>query len=184
MCAGTAKERAVDPEEFDPIAGGADPTDARLVAVDLGLRTGMAIYDGHGRLRRFGSRNFGTRTRLRGGADALLREVGRVDVLVVEGDRSLGSIWTARATRRGANTLEVGPETWRGRLLHAREQRSGREAKAAADDLARRTIELLGDRRPTSLRHDAAEAVLIGLWGCLEVGWLDALPPELDPRNR
>jgi hypothetical protein len=158
--------------------------DARLVAVDLGLRTGVAVYDGGARLLRYSSRNFGTRTRLRGGADAVLREVGRVDVLVVEGDRALGEVWAARARRRGATTLEVTPERWRSRLLHARERRSGQVAKAAADTLARRTIELLGDRRPTSLRHDAAEAVLIGLWGCLELGWLDELPPALDPRRR
>jgi len=33
-----------------------------------------------------------------------------------------------------------------------------------------------GARRPTSLRDAAAEAILIGLWGALEVGWLAALP--------
>ena len=32
---------------------------------------------------------------------------------------------------------------------------------------------LVGAAHPTSLRHDAAEAILIGLWGVLEVGWLD-----------
>jgi hypothetical protein len=158
--------------------------DARLVAVDLGLRTGVAVYDGTGRLQRYGSRNFGTRSRLRGGAEAVLREVGRVDVLVVEGDRALGDVWAASAGRRGATTIAVSPERWRERLLHARERRSSRIAKAAADRLARRTIDVLGDRRPTSLRHDAAEAVLIGLWGCLEVGWLVELPAELDPRRR
>jgi hypothetical protein len=157
---------------------------ARLVAVDLGLRTGIAVYDGEARLCSYGSRNFGSRSRLRAGAGTVLREVGRVDVLVVEGDRALGTIWAAHAARLGARTLEVAPEHWRERLLHARERRNGREAKAAADRLARRTIEAFGARRPTSLRHDAAEAVLIGLWGCLEVGWLEVLPPALDPRNR
>ncbi|MBC8076709.1 MAG: hypothetical protein H7Y32_11595, partial [Chloroflexales bacterium] len=44
---------------------------------------------------------------------------------------------------------------------------------------ARRVIAWAGAPRPTSLRHDAAEAILIGLWGALEVGWLPALPPEL-----
>jgi hypothetical protein len=164
----------------DEVARGA----ARLVAVDLGLRTGVAVYDGRGRLVRYGSRNFGTRTRLRGGAEAVLRELGRVDVLVVEGDRALGELWMSRAARRGADTLAVTPERWRGRLLHERERRSGREAKVAAGDLARVAIRELGDARPTSLRHDAAEAVLIGLWGCLELGWLDGLPPALDPRRR
>jgi len=31
-------------------------------------------------------------------------------------------------------------------------------------------------RRPTSLRHDAAEAVLIGLWGVVAVGLLPGYP--------
>jgi hypothetical protein len=34
------------------------------------------------------------------------------------------------------------------------------------------------------LRTGGADAVLIGLWGCLEIGWLDGLPPALDPRRR
>jgi hypothetical protein len=29
------------------------------------------------------------------------------------------------------------------------------------------------------LRHDTAEAILIGLWGVLEVGWLERLPDDL-----
>lgn len=165
-------------------AAAAGGPDARLVAVDLGLRTGVAVYDGDGRLRRYGSRNFGTRSRLRGGADAVLREVGRVDVLVVEGDRALAAVWMRAADRFGARALEVSPERWRAQLLHPRERRSGRDAKSAADALARRVIGTLGDRRPTSLRHDAAEAVLIGLWGCLEVGWMERLPAPLDPRQR
>ena len=32
---------------------------------------------------------------------------------------------------------------------------------------------------PTSLRHDAAEAILVGLWGVLSAGWLRALPPAI-----
>ena len=44
---------------------------------------------------------------------------------------------------------------------------------------ARAVIEWSGAKRPTSLRHDAAEAILIGLWGALELGWLAELPQEL-----
>jgi hypothetical protein len=33
--------------------------------------------------------------------------------------------------------------------------------------------------RPTSLRHDAAEAILIGLWGVIRVGWLTTVPTSL-----
>jgi hypothetical protein len=48
-----------------------------------------------------------------------------------------------------------------------------------AAQLARNVIEWSGARRPTSLRHDAAEAILIGLWGVLSAGWLRALPPAI-----
>ena len=36
-----------------------------------------------------------------------------------------------------------------------------------------------GAARPTSLRHDTAESILIGMWGLLAVGWLDRLPPAI-----
>lgn len=69
--------------------------------------------------------------------------------------------------------------TWPGARIYAREQRSGGLAKEAADGLARRVIDWSGAPRPTSLRHDAAEAVLLGLWAVLEVGWLAQVPPEV-----
>jgi hypothetical protein len=161
-----------------------DVADGRLVAVDLGLRTGLAVFGPEGRLERHASRHFRNRSALRAGADALLREIDDLEVLVVEGDRTLAVAWERHVARRGARTLTVTPEVWRARLLHPRERRDTRTAKAAADTLARSAIEHLGDAAPTSLRHDAAEAVLIGLWGVLEVGWLSELPPALDPRRR
>ena len=56
------------------------------------------------------------------------------------------------------------------------------EAVASYDEpLARRVIEWSNAPRPTSLRHDAAEAILIGLWGVLQAGQLPRLPTELRP---
>jgi hypothetical protein len=95
----------------------------RLLAVDLGLKTGLAAYGADGRLLRYV-------------------------------------------------------------LLHPSERRDGQAAKRNADRLARAVIEWSGAARPTSLRHDAAEAVCIGLWGVLEVGWLAGLPAELSTRSR
>jgi hypothetical protein len=40
-------------------------------------------------------------------------------------------------------------------------------------------IDWSGAARPTSLRHDAAEAVLVGLWGVIDAGWLEGPPPDL-----
>jgi hypothetical protein len=157
--------------------------DAVLPAVDLGLRTGFAAYGGGGRLTGYRSQNYGTRERLKRGADAELRDHPGLRWLVVE-DASLARIWGRSATRLGAQQLTVAPEQWRPALLHPSEQRSGTDAKRTADRLARAVIRWSGAPRPTALRHDAAEAILIGLWGALEVGLLPALPQALRPQQR
>lgn len=152
---------------------------ASLLAIDLGLRCGFATYREDGRLTGYRSTSFGTRSRLRRAVGAVLDEIPRLEWLIAEGDRALFEIWSREAQRRGAEVRLIGADAWRPRLLHAREQRSSREAKETADLLARRVIDWSGAPRPTSLRHDAAEAILIGLWGVLEVGWLDSLPLPL-----
>src|SRR5438874_10850393 len=102
-----------------------------------------------------------------------------VSHLAIEGGGALARIWTDEAATRGIPVLVVSPETWRRAFLYPRERRSGEIAKRTADGLARRVIAWSDARRPTSLRHDAAEAILIGLWGMLELGWLRSLPPGL-----
>jgi hypothetical protein len=99
--------------------------------------------------------------------------------VVLEGGGPVADVWEREAARRALPVLRVSAQDWRARLLYAREQRSGGLAKDAADGLARRVIEWAGAPRPTSLRHDAAEAVLLGLWGVVEVGWLPQVPPEV-----
>jgi hypothetical protein len=71
----------------------------------------------------------------------------------------------------------VGAEAWRHTLLLDREQRSGKAAKAHADTKAHQIIEWSGAAKPRGpLRHDAAEAIVFGLWGVLTLGWLEASP--------
>ncbi len=113
---------------------------------------------------------------MRRGAPALLEGVSH---LVVEGGGGLASAWADAALEREVEVRWVSAETWRRAFLYPREQRTGELAKRTADELARRVIDWSGAPRPTSLRHDAAEAILIGLWGVLELGWLPALPPRL-----
>jgi hypothetical protein len=161
-----------------------DTAGPRLLAVDLGLKSGLATFGADGRLRTYRSSNFGTRERLRRGAPRALADAGPVDVLVVEGDVALARVWGRAAERVGARVLTVHAERWRTALLHPSERRDGPTAKRNADRLARAVIDWSGAARPTSLRHDAAEAVCIGLWGVLEVGWLEALPPALSTRHR
>jgi hypothetical protein len=98
--------------------------------------------------------------------------------MVLEGDRALADIWERGAKGLDVRALRVSAEVWRRKLLYPREQSSGAAAKRNADEMARRIIEWSDAPRPTSLRHDAAEAILLGLWGVLEVGWLKRLPAE------
>lgn len=161
-----------------------DSRSGQLVAVDLGLRTGVAIYAGDGTLLRYRSHNYGNRSRLRRGAASALGDVGDLRWLVVEGDAALARIWVRGAQRRGAVWTSVTAEQWRATLLHPSQQRSGVEAKQHADRLARLVIAWSGAARPTSLRHDAAEAILAGLWGCLHYGLLDTVPQALSLHRR
>ena len=150
-----------------------------LLAVDLGLRTGLCLYGRDGRLIWYRSQNFVTPARMKRGVHGLLAEIGDLSFIVVEGGGKLAPIWEREALKRGIPLETVSAETWRREFLFPREQRNGASAKRNADRMARRIIEWSRAARPTSLRHDAAEAILAGLWGVLSVGWLPSLPPEL-----
>lgn len=151
-----------------------------LLAVDLGVRTGLALYGDDGRLRWYRSRNYGSAARLRRGAHGLLAELlPALAAVVIEGGGALAELWEREAGRHALELRRIGAEVWRQRFLYPREQRTGEQAKERADELARRVIEWSDAPRATSLRHDAAEAIMIGLWGVLELGWLAAIPGPL-----
>ena len=150
-----------------------------LLAVDLGLKTGLVLYGRDGRLRWYRSRNFGTTARLRRRVQGLFGELNDLAEVVLEGGGPLAEVWVHEAQRHGVSVRRISAEDWRRELLHPREQRNGPQAKRRAIELARRVIEWSGAPRPTSLRHDAAEAILIGLWGVLNVGWLERMPADL-----
>lgn len=137
---------------------------ARLLAIDLGLRYGWAAFEGTGRLIDYGSRHFGNRAVLRKAIPRILGEFSNLSLLVVEGGGELFVPWQKAAWRRGIFVRQVMGEVWRESLLKPSERQSGADAKAAADGLARVIIERSGAKRPTSLGHDAAEAILVGAW--------------------
>lgn len=150
-----------------------------LLAVDLGVRTGLALYGQDGRLKWYRSRNFGTVQRLRRGVYGLLGDIPNLAWLVLEGGGPLADVWEREAAKRSVPVITINAEVWRQEFLYPREQRSGTEAKQKAGQMAKRVIEWSGLQKPTALRHDAAEAVLVGLWGALDVGLLKFLPQEL-----
>jgi len=150
-----------------------------LLAVDLGLKTGLALYGEDGKLIWYRSHNFGSTERLRRGAHGILNGLPGLAALVIEGGGNLAVVWEKEAGQRGILVQRIGSEVWRELFLFPRERRSGPEAKKHAGEVARRIIDWSGAARPSSLRHDAAEAILIGLWGVLQLGWLPTVPQEL-----
>ncbi len=150
-----------------------------LLAVDLGVKTGLALFNRDGRLLWCRSHNFGTIKRLREGVYRMLGDVPDLSILVLEGGGAVAEVWEREAKRRSITLYKISAEEWRKKLLYPREQRSGPLAKHNAGHLARRVVAWSRMARPTSLRHDTAEAILVGLWGVLEVGWLKKLPAEL-----
>jgi len=147
-----------------------------LLAVDVGLRCGLALYGRDGRLRWYRSTNFGSASRLRRGSEPLLAGIPGLDRLVLEGGGPLAEIWQKGAQRLGIPWQQVSADQWRRRLLLDRDRRSGRQAKQRADDLAREVIAWSRAAAPTSLRHDAAEAILVGLDAVIGLGWLERPP--------
>ena len=159
------------------------PAVPALLAVDLGLRTGLAAFSRDGRVVWVRSQNLGSRTRLRAAAASVLDGLPGVERLVLEGGGDLARLWAAVGEKRGLAVRVVDAQTWRRVLLLPREQRSGADAKHAADALARAVIAWSGAPAPKGpLRHDAAEAVAVGLWGVLDAGWLDAVPEAVRRR--
>lgn len=143
----------------------------KVLAVDLGLKLGLALYEERGDLLWYRSQHFATRAKLKDAVWRLLREVQGLHTIVLEGDRGLGSLFSKAARKQEVAVLWVSPKEWRCALMPARHRRSGADAKAYADELARAIIERSGAKRPTSLRHDAAEAILIGQWALSALGW-------------
>jgi hypothetical protein len=160
----------------------ATTTTPSLLAIDLGLWTGYACFvlGERPRLRWYRSQHFGTRAALKRAIPRVLAEAAPLSVMVLEGDRHLGDLWSAVATRRGARVVRVAPETWRKTMLLPRQQRHGHDAKAAAVAVALACIQ--GSDAPlpkTALGDDVAEAICIGLYALQTVS-----PGELTAPTR
>ncbi len=149
-----------------------------LLSVDIGLRTGLALYFKDGMVW-YRSQNYSSIKRLKSAVYGIFNETPGISKLVIEGGGNLADIWIKEATRRKIDIFQISAETWRETFLYNREQRTGKQAKKNAGIVAEKVIGWSGAKRPTSLRHDAAEAILAGLWGMLKIGWLKEIPREI-----
>ncbi len=154
----------------------------QLLAVDSGLRSGLALYEYPARLRWYRATNFGTPPRLRRGITQLLRESPHIETIVIEGGGPLVKLWERVAQEHHLECTVVSAENWRHDLLLPREQRRRHCAKLSAISRATSAIQALQAPAPRSpLQRDAAEAILVGLWAVWRRGWLTELPRECRP---
>lgn len=153
-----------------------------LLAVDVGLHTGLALFSENAHLLWYRSHHFSSPAKLKKVIGKLLREEPRPTHLFLEGGGPLAELWILEAEKLAISTVQIHAQQWREKLFYARQHRSGAQAKREADGLARQVIEQLGGKKPTSLRHDTAEAILIGLYGLLQLEWLNDWPSQ-KPRN-
>jgi hypothetical protein len=143
-----------------------------LLSVDLGVKTGLAMFRSDGRLLWFRSQNFGNASRLRRAIPWMLNQEEELSHLIIEGGGPLLKIWLAETERRNIGLITIMADEWRSNLLLEREQRKGSQAKMHAVHFAEKAIRHLCDHRATSLNNDAAEAVLIGIYGMQKLGWI------------
>jgi hypothetical protein len=143
-----------------------------LLSVDLGVKTGMALYHSGGRLLWFRSQNFGNSARLRKAIPGILNRDEDLRYLVVEGGGPLLKIWQQEAERKNIELIKTMAHEWRPEIFYSREQRKGVQAKHNSLIYARRVIAKLSTSGVTSLTDDAAEAILIGLWAMHKIGWV------------
>jgi hypothetical protein len=162
-----------------------------LLAVDLGLRSGVSLFNNRGELVRYEQFHFERET-LQDTAQQLVQEweedvnkesdgsdprPWRVTHLAIEGgDPVFRDAWS-EATE-DMSLLFVPPEEWRGSLLLDKEKTSGKESKAAARLIARQVVTDFGvmSLHDGTFKTDVAEAVVLGLYVARKLGWITREP--------
>lgn len=153
------------------------PAAAHLLAVDAGLHTGLALYNRGSQLLWYRSHHLADQQKLKRLIATLLRSTPQPTHIYLEGGGPLAELWQRETAKAGRIFVQLQANRWREQLFYARQHSSGRIAKQQALLLAGRVIDHLGHKKPTGLRHDTAEAILIGLYGLLDLGWLERWPP-------
>jgi len=144
-----------------------------LLGIDLGLKTGFALYNAQDGLLWYRSTNFGSKARLKTGVFNVLKSISDLERIVLEGGGNLAWVWAKEAERQGIVFKQITAQTWRKELLLPRQATSGIKAKESAMQLALHIIRTSRAPQPkTRLNHDCAEAILIGYWGVLDAGWI------------
>lgn len=155
-----------------------------LMAVDLGLRTGVCLLDQQGRILQYAQFHYDTTDALCKGAEKLLKEwqeeYNRVNGayishLAIEGsDPPVLDAWRTAASklRRPPAILYVRPEEWRSDMLSHADQQSGALAKEASERLAEALLHQQEQDSGGAVATDVAESILLGVHVARRLGWV------------
>jgi hypothetical protein len=147
-----------------------------MLSVDAGVRTGLALFNDGAMLLWYRSHNYGNKQRLRQDVNNILDELKDLEYIIIEGGGEIASVWKKESARKNIQVIQIYAEDWRKELFTSKKMRNGPQAKYNAIELAQSVIKRSGAKKPTSLTHDVAEAVLIGVWGMYHIGWISGQP--------
>lgn len=145
-----------------------------LLALDLGLRFGWACYTDEAHLVAYGSHHCAKRAKLKSIAWAALSKLPVGSEIYIEGGGVLLDTWCKEAHRRELICHVLHAERWRADCLWPRDLQSGSSAKRKAQQLSKAIITAQSGHAPTALRHDTAEATLMGWWALYQSEWISA----------
>jgi Calcineurin-like phosphoesterase len=188
-------ERFVHVDEFND-----SETTSLLLAVDMGLKSGVSLFSSEGKLLRYEQFQF-DQDELPETAKKLVAEWERA---VIDDNNDAGSGTTTaksclshiavegvngymfRAWAEAAASsikpcvLKVSPEEWRAELSNKKERRhnGGQDANAAARLIARQVVDDYGvmGTHQGKFKTDVAEAVCLGLYASRRLGWIGQEP--------
>lgn len=146
-----------------------------LLSVDAGIRTGLALYNCSGVLKWYRSHNLGSMVSLRKVAYSLLKSIDGLEYIVVEGGGPITNVWINAAQKLKIATIRTDAGEWRKELLYLKEHPNSQKAKESAIKLSRQIIHSSDAPAYNAPKHDAAEAILIGKWGCKKVNWIQSV---------
>jgi predicted phosphodiesterase len=164
-----------------------------LLAVDLGLKTGLSLFNDEGKLLRFDNFQFESPQQLLRAAKSVLstweEDVKETDdrgrrwkiskIAIEGGDPPLRDAWHEAADGR-CSILHVRPEEWRADLLLTKEKMDGEKAKSASRLIARQIVSDYGDFNfDGKFQTDMAESILLGLHVARRLGWISPRDPPV-----
>jgi predicted phosphodiesterase len=183
-------EKVLESGDFFGDNSSSEDVNDLLLSVDLGLKSGIALFTNDGSLVRYEQFLFQRET-LQADAQKLIKEwedeaneemsgeekQSKITHIAIEGaDTLILKYWTEAAPQM--SILRVSPEEWRSEMLTNKEKASGSDSKAAARLIARQVVSDFGtmDQHKGKFPTDVAEAVVMGSYVAGKLGWITRNP--------